>query len=180
MAIAYVRLVGVNLITAWPSENAAERWLIPIFAVAALYYFWHEFRHAGEASFAPVFTWFAVVAALCWLCLELDRPYIAIAWGALALVLLVVGLRNKLGAFRWQAYVVFALSAGCCVFINFAEFVDTSAFARTFGASLLIALLFAGRVPVAQRCRRSRSGREARQDVVLSCCRAFVDRSAIP
>ena len=102
LAMAYTRLLGVNLTTAWPSQNSAEQFIIPLFATAALYCFWHIFRRAPQAlekSFAPVFTWLAAVVLLWLLYLEVNRFYLASAWAALAIVFLAAGLRMNVSAF---------------------------------------------------------------------------------
>jgi uncharacterized membrane protein len=127
-------------------QNGAERWLIPLFVIGALYCMWHVFRHVLEnrqRSFAPVFTWLAAIAAVWWLDLGVDRLYLVSAWGMLGLALLVAGLRIEVSAFRWQSYVIAVLSVISCVLINFTQSGSTNMLARISGASLLIVSLFA-------------------------------------
>ncbi len=147
LGIAYVRLLSVNLSSAWAEQNIAEQWLIPAFVIGSFYWVWHTFRHIREGrqrSFAPVFTWLAALAALWLLYLGVDRFYVVSAWAMLGLTLLIAGLHLNVVALRRQSYSVWVLAVVSCIFINFTHSGRIDMFARISGASLLIGSLFAG------------------------------------
>ncbi len=66
----------------------------------------------------------------------------AVAWTALALVFLLIGLRLNIATLRWQSYGIAAVAALRCIFITLAESGATDMLPRILDASLAIALLF--------------------------------------
>jgi len=145
VGMGYTRLLSVNLSGAWLAQTGAERWLIPLLVISALYYVWHVFRRISEErqrSFAPVFTWLAAIATIWLLDLGTHRLYLAGAWALLGLAFLVTGLRVPETAFRWQSYSTMTLAVLSCVLINLTEPNEKEMFSRISGAALLIGCLF--------------------------------------
>jgi len=123
--LAIVRLVTLNLFSAEPWHGVSFRF-VTVGLTALLLYAAAPFARAADdegesewALFTAGYTWAAsiLLGLLVWY--EVSEVNVALAWAALGIVLLEIGLRLNAGFLRWQGYTALSASFVGLLVINF-------------------------------------------------------------